>query len=296
MDAKEVWRLVSVNPEIPDPEEFEVVPQSKPDEAQLSAIHTASPAARLKFVPHAILRPPGDVPSCAFRFVYPTLVVASRNCLLFWDVRTGEMVERMDDIGGQMPHGWSAGTRTWSNVVSNFPSQLGEILYVDTNDKYALVCGEDAFKLFQRKVPQAQKSAPEASGTASCVIGLTNNQLWERGRWEMVLGYVQSEDLPPNFEDHRAKDTLEEAENEKEFGNGVSSEVDMDHAPGNDLQDLGLGSSATDRRVSNGHSHPRIDFWKCSGKAVVTHKLTPRESKLAHYLANYPMAGKCARS
>lgn len=105
----------------------------------------------------------------------------------------------------------------------------------------------------------------------------------------MVLGYVQSEDLPPNFEDHRAKDTLEEAENEKEFGI-------MDHAPGNDLQDLGLGSSATDRRASNDHSHPRIDFWKCSGKAVVTHKLTPRESKLAHYLANYPMAGKYARS
>jgi len=251
MDTKEVWRLVSQNPEIPDPEDFEVVPQSKPDESQLSAIHIAPPGGRLKFVPHALLRPPGGVPTKAFRFVYPTLLVASINCLFFWDVRTGELVERMDNIGGQMPPDGLASNQTWANIVANTSGSLGRILYVEVNDRYALVCGELAFKMFQRQTSQAHKSTSEDTRTGSCVMGLTDDQLQKRGRWEMSLGYIQPKNLPPNFEDRR--------------------------------------------RTSDYLLHPRVDFWKSSGKAVVTHKIIPKQSVLARHLRSCSVAGKYPR-
>ena len=252
MDFKEVWRLVSQNPEVPDPEEFQVVPQSRPNESQLSAVHIAPPGSCLKFVPHALLRPPGDVPTKAFRFVYPTLLVASFNCLFFWDVRTGELVERMDDIGNQMPPGGFANNPTWANIVSGTSSSLGRILYVDVNDKYALVCGELAFKMFQRQTSQTHKSTSKDSRASSCVMRFTDDQLQKRGKWEMGLGYIQPKNLPPNFEDHR--------------------------------------------RTSHHLLHPRIDFWKSSGKAVVTHEVTPKQSGLARHLRSCSMAGKCPKT
>jgi len=247
MDLKEVWRLVSHNPEVSDPEDFQVVLRSKPDESQLSAVQIAPPGSRLKFVPHALLRPPGGVPTKAFRFVYPTLLVASFSCLFFWDVRTGELVERINDIGSQMPHGF-ASNQTWANIFSGTLSSLGRILYVDVNDKYALVCGELAFKMFQRQTSQSISKDPRAS---SCVMGFTDDQLQKRGKWEMGLGYIQPRDLPPDFEDHT--------------------------------------------RASHHLLHPRIDFWKSSGKAVVTHKVTPKQLGLARHLRSCSMAGKCPR-
>ncbi|KXN82163.1 hypothetical protein AN958_02972 [Leucoagaricus sp. SymC.cos] len=137
MDAKEVWRLVSVNPEIPDPEAFEVVPESQPGEAQLTAA-TSSPEGRLKFVPHALLRPPNNIPTRAFRFVYPTLLVAASDCLLLWDVRTGTLVDRMDGISNLIPpsHNPTANLNWPASLTS---STLGTICYVEVNEKYALL-------------------------------------------------------------------------------------------------------------------------------------------------------------
>jgi len=246
MDTKEVWRLVSQAPEIPDPGDFQVVPQSKPDESQLSTVHIAPPGSRLKFVPHALLRTPGGVPTKAFRFVYPTLLVASSNCLFFWDVRTGELVERMDDIGSQMPPDGFTSNQTWANIAAGTSSLLGRILYVEVNDKYALVCGDSAFKMFQRQTSQTHKSTSKDPRTGSCVMGFKPDQLQKRGRWEMGLGYIQPKNLPPNIEDHR--------------------------------------------RTS------RIDFWKSSGKVVVSHKITPKQLGLARHLRSCSMAGKCPQT
>ncbi|KAF9445089.1 hypothetical protein P691DRAFT_777811 [Macrolepiota fuliginosa MF-IS2] len=104
-DGKEVWRLVSeeTEPGAPDPDEFEVVPESRPDNLQLHPVHSHPSAGRLKFVPHAFLRPPANAQTRAFRFVYPTLLMGGDDSLFLWDVRNGKLVDRMDGIQTQMP-------------------------------------------------------------------------------------------------------------------------------------------------------------------------------------------------
>ncbi len=95
--------MVSDDPEISCPEPFEVEPESRPDNSQREAQRLDVPEGRLRFVPHAILHPPDGIATWAFRFVYPTLIVAAHAALLLWDVRTGRLVEHMSDIRSQMP-------------------------------------------------------------------------------------------------------------------------------------------------------------------------------------------------
>lgn len=312
MDAKEVWRLVSVNPEVPDPEAFEIAPESRPDEVQLNAIHITSPGARLKFVPHALLHPPDNVPTRAFRFVYPTLMVAATTCLLLWDVRTGQLVERMNDIATQMPGGESTGnqTQTWAAAVANSSSRLGRICYVEVNNKYALVCGERTFKMFQRQPSQSETRVPsDVPRTARCVMAITRSQLQKRGRWIVNLGYVEPADLPPEFEGWDSKNEPKEMENGQESDGDASTEEesmvidwehdesdddDMDDAPGNHLQIVHVGFDLMERRrrrvaPNDDHPHPRIQFWKNSGKAVVTHQITLTNTATSAHLHDDPI-------
>ncbi|KAJ3564193.1 hypothetical protein NP233_g8457 [Leucocoprinus birnbaumii] len=321
-EGRPIWGLDSSASirEYLDPEGFEVVPESMPDEVQLNAIHVMAPGARLKFVPHALLRPPDNVPTRAFRFVYPTLLVAATNCLLLWDVRTGRLVERMDDIVTQMPHPemMTNQTQTYASVAAHSSGRLGRICYVEVNDKYALVCGDRTFKVFHRGSSQEDTRSPSSNGetrSANCVMAITRSQLQKRGRWNFSLGYVQSEDLPPNFEPSAFRNPPREMYNGQESESDASTEEDddmddwfdeedddsMDDEPGNNLQIIHVGLDLIERRRqriarSNDYPHPRIDFWRKSGKVVVTHQVTQLKTPPSTYLSGgtleYNIAGE----
>lgn len=254
-DAKEVWRLVSDEPGTSGPGEYEVVPESQPDRIQLHPAHTYSLGGRLKFVPHALLRPPGNVPTRAFRFVYPTLLVGGEDTLFLWDVRTGRLVERMDDIQRQMPkriggvgsrevvRGEDAQAHTEQGAMAATQGmeteseegsegdddnddegdansqasqaldedELGDICYVEVNDKYAFVCGSGVFKVFRRRTTDVDtaRGESEASRTADCVLAVTESQLRRQGTWYFRVGYVKSEDLPEGFKSWRERGVLD---------------------------------------------------------------------------------------
>jgi hypothetical protein len=306
MDAKEVWRLVSVNPEIPDPEECEVVSESLPDEFQMDQMHSCFPGGRLKFVPHALLRPPGNLPTRAFRFVYPTLFVAASNSLLLWDVRTGKLVECIGDIQSQMP----------PHAVPN-SVVIGRICYVEVNEKYAFVCGDKSFKIFQRRGPKTDTSKSEDSNNvrrkANCVLAIIGSQLRRRGKWYMRLGYVKQEDLPVGFEDWRTRESYLEAEedtDEPELEDepmvtdwAAEAADDMEEEEEEEEEDnievIESGSNSQSQNFvpagTGGRLHPRISMWKNSGKAVISHEtelmVSSSSARFHDDLAGYCVAG-----
>jgi hypothetical protein len=269
MNAKEVWRLVSERPEIPDPEEFEVVSASKPDQVQLNAMPVISRSS-LKFVPHALLRPPNGVPTRAFRFVYPTLLVAAAESLLLWDVRTGKLVENMNEITTHIPHPGP---------------NLGGICYVEVNDKYAFVCGDRTFKVFQRKTQNAglnpsNNSNPNPQTTAHCVMTISQTQLRDRGRWVVRLGYVQPEDLPEDF--NRSRVRMVTTRRPTWPSEDI---IFMDQSSDDDMDDVDIRSDITEVISDEGGVHNallrtnRVRMWRTSGKAVVSHETEVTETK-----------------
>ncbi|KAH9487465.1 hypothetical protein JR316_0001541 [Psilocybe cubensis] len=108
---KEVWRRIadsSANEQLEDPE-FE--PKSAPDERQKHVVNyiahltpnfppanSSSSASNFKarFAPHAVLHMPEI--TRAYRYVYPTLLVASLERAYLWDVRTGKLQQMISGI------------------------------------------------------------------------------------------------------------------------------------------------------------------------------------------------------
>ncbi|KAI0090764.1 hypothetical protein BDY19DRAFT_992179 [Irpex rosettiformis] len=123
-DSKEVWRLASQYESSPSP----------PDELQQLISFTINrymPTSKGHFKPWAILNPPES--GRAFRFVYPTLLVANMNMAWLFDVERCELVKTISDI---------------QRLVSG--SFLGTINYVELSERYAFVCGSFAFRIFDR--------------------------------------------------------------------------------------------------------------------------------------------------
>ena len=69
----------------------------------------------------------------AFRFSYPTLLVASEDNAYIWNVPEGRLVETIRDI-----------------QKSRHDDRLGVISYVEVNDKYAFICGSNQLRIFER--------------------------------------------------------------------------------------------------------------------------------------------------
>ncbi|KDR70005.1 hypothetical protein GALMADRAFT_255349 [Galerina marginata CBS 339.88] len=73
--------------------QLSVSPASIPTQSSIS-FHNSSKGA---FTPHAVLHMP-DFPLCAFRFVYPELLVASAERAHVWDVRSARVIECVEGI------------------------------------------------------------------------------------------------------------------------------------------------------------------------------------------------------
>lgn len=312
---KEVWRLVSDDPEIRAPEPYQVVIESQPDAFQLNPEHIFlnSPRHRIQFVPHALLRPPNDIPTRAFRLAFPTLLAAAADSLLFWDVRTGELVERMDFIQLQMPIPLGSAESSTSSPPPHPPESimtgiLGDICYVDLNDKYAFVCGVQPVKVFRRQhtpttPPTTTSQQPSSSSStqnpiepntrANCVMALINSSLQRRGKWYFRVGYVDEEDLPIGFRDWKSRKSnsrevyLAESDEvdiapftyfqQGEFVGTIESESESEDEDEVVVGEGGGRDSAWRRRRRNRRGNKLIrpvpGMWRNQDKVVVKHKM-----------------------
>lgn len=130
--CKEVWRLASDDALIDPPT------TCRPDEDQLNAAREAdsnfSIDSKGRFRPWALINM-SDV-GRAFRFVYPTLAVATLGCVYLWDIPSARLVEAMGGI--QALHLEANGT------------MFGDINYVDLNEQYVFLCGSSGFRLLRR--------------------------------------------------------------------------------------------------------------------------------------------------
>lgn len=129
-NCKEVWRRVV------DMRDDQCSTVSPPDAHMLSAwaeVTAQWPAStrRGHFRAWALLRMPEM--TRAFRFSYPTLLVASENTVYIWNVPEGRLVETIRDIQ-KLRH----------------DDRLGDINYVEISDKYAFICGSNQIRIFER--------------------------------------------------------------------------------------------------------------------------------------------------
>ena len=153
--TKEVWRHST---DYTAEEAALVIPESKPAPRQLQVFAAAEkaygstttltsetpeseqstpPPQRGHFRPWALLRPPHGMR--AFRLSYPILGSTSRNTIYLWDVRTGALVQQIDDI-----------QKLNSDNIYNSQDLLGEINYIEVGEKYVIVCGRLALRVFER--------------------------------------------------------------------------------------------------------------------------------------------------
>ncbi|KAF8875517.1 hypothetical protein BD779DRAFT_1563403 [Infundibulicybe gibba] len=135
--SKDVWRRADLY----DAEQARDV-KSPPDNLQLMASSVASLGSfspgRGHFLPWALLRPPG--PAYAYRFVHPTLLVSSSRTAFLWDIPTGALIQTIPDIQQPYPAGTNA----------TEPTTLGELRYVEVNEKYIFLCGTNTLRIFSR--------------------------------------------------------------------------------------------------------------------------------------------------
>ncbi|KAI0079285.1 hypothetical protein K474DRAFT_683461 [Panus rudis PR-1116 ss-1] len=132
-EYKEIWRLTMVDEESP-PEP----PPGRQDQVQIQLGEGTARIARiirsrLYFRPWALLSTPewGQ----AFRFVYPYLLVASLTKAYVYDVVSAILVQTIEDT---------------QNVNDPTNVQLGDINYVELNDKYVFICGSIELRIYSR--------------------------------------------------------------------------------------------------------------------------------------------------
>lgn len=122
--AKEIWKLASQYENSPLP----------PDELQAEISFTINkyiPTTKGSFKPWALLTMPEF--SRAFRFVYPTLLVAGLDKAYLYDVESGQLQQTVDDT--QVPR---------DGVI------LGDINYAELSSSHVLLCGRRQLRLFER--------------------------------------------------------------------------------------------------------------------------------------------------
>ncbi|KAG6830268.1 hypothetical protein H0H92_001534 [Tricholoma furcatifolium] len=144
--SKEVWRhLDSWN----DEEVASVASDSMPTARQRRVFTVAeekyaveSPGAtRGHFRPWAILRPPQL--TRAFRFYYPTLGAAGWDHIYLWDVRTGTLIQTIEQTQSGMQN------QSQDTVPAAF-EVLGDINYIEVSEKYVFLCGTHFLRVFSR--------------------------------------------------------------------------------------------------------------------------------------------------
>ncbi|KAG6917274.1 hypothetical protein DXG01_003222 [Tephrocybe rancida] len=143
--SKEVWRHLD---DWNDEEAASVVPESMPTHRQLRVFRFAEeryetdtpPPTRGHFRPYAILRPPKT--TRAFRFSYPTLGAAGWDCIYLWDVRTGALVQTIEQT--------QLGAHDPSDEDMTPLDLLGDINYIEVAERYVILCGIHCLRVFSR--------------------------------------------------------------------------------------------------------------------------------------------------
>ncbi|KAJ7665188.1 hypothetical protein DFH06DRAFT_308677 [Mycena polygramma] len=165
---KEVWRLVDDLETLQDCPTF-----AFPDEKQQNISAAADYPARGHFRPWAVLKPPAL--TRAFRFVYPTLIAATLVSLFLWDIRTGELVQTIQD------------TQISSEGVGS-TEHLGDTNYVEVSaqtDGHAFICGSNTLRVFSRT-------------TGRCVLDVPSSQ-FSYGKNTYSFLPVGNGPSPPSF-------------------------------------------------------------------------------------------------
>ncbi|KAF8060699.1 hypothetical protein FPV67DRAFT_1511167 [Lyophyllum atratum] len=140
--SKEVWRRVD---DFNDDEAASVVPESLPGprqrrvSANAAEKYSSAATTRGHFRPWAVLRPPQT--TRAFRFSYPILGAAAWDAVFLWDVRTGALVQTIEQ------------TQRGSNgeVGEGILEYLGDINYIEVSERYVLLCGVRFLRAFSRE-------------------------------------------------------------------------------------------------------------------------------------------------
>ncbi|KAJ4488680.1 hypothetical protein C8R41DRAFT_981845 [Lentinula lateritia] len=146
---KEVWHLASEFP--PTPPQSNTLPDQISASEESYQKHAAT-YPKGHFKPWAILRMPRL--TSAFRFVYPTLLVGGWDHAFLWDIPSCELVQTITSIQeAEDPNS------AFAVVVANAPSfdapaprlgPLGNLNYVDVDEKHIFICGVTALRVFSR--------------------------------------------------------------------------------------------------------------------------------------------------
>ncbi|KAJ3920345.1 hypothetical protein F5877DRAFT_77246 [Lentinula edodes] len=158
--SKEVWHLASGFP--PTPPQSNALPDQISASEESYQKHAAT-YPKGHFKPWAILRMPRL--TRAFRFVYPTLLVGAWDHAFLWDIPSCELVQTITSIQeAEDP------SSAFAVVVANAPSfdapaprlgPLGNLNYVDVDEKHIFICGVTALRVFSR-------------ATAKCVLDVSS--------------------------------------------------------------------------------------------------------------------------
>ena len=128
---KEVWRRSSGIPE------HGVDESSAPDASQREAYDLVSPDSETDgyFQPWAVLHMPER--TSAFRFVYPTLVVAAYDRAYLWDIPSGKLIQTIEEC------------QFIASEDGNNHYLLG-IMYVEISERHVFIAGQFHLRVFSR--------------------------------------------------------------------------------------------------------------------------------------------------
>lgn len=130
---KEVWRRLS------DSSEHVVEESSAPDAMQREVYDqtckSLSFAVDGYFRPWAVLHMPER--TSAFRFVYPTLIVAASDHAYLWDIPSGKLIQTLEGIQ-------YVGSEDLFNEI------LGRVTYVEISERHVFISGEFCLRVFSR--------------------------------------------------------------------------------------------------------------------------------------------------
>ena len=147
---KEVWRRSSVIPE------HDVDKSSAPDQSQLDVNDLQSPGTDGYFQPWAVLHMPEL--TRAYRFVYPTLVVAAYDRAYLWDIPSGKLIQTIEEC------------QFIASEDGNNHYLLG-IMYVEISERHVFIAGQFYLRVFSR-------------ATGKSILNFSSSVLGGFGRWK----------------------------------------------------------------------------------------------------------------
>lgn len=152
-------------------------------------------STRGQFIPWALLHPP--TPTRAFRFVYPILLVVSLSKAYLYDVRTGRLVQEINNIQSARPKLSGSFSSTNFYLRSRVPgivsltgvqTSFGHLNYVDHSPQHLFICGEGSLRVFSRQTSQCIYEISSTFGNYGCSRWKIGGYIDERSRSLNCMG------------------------------------------------------------------------------------------------------------